>query len=52
MPDGQILEERTFNLDTLANRLRELSFLTKGLRITLTDERTDEKREFFYKEAA
>ncbi|HEU5393606.1 MAG TPA: ATP-binding protein, partial [Candidatus Methylomirabilis sp.] len=49
MPDGQILEERTFNLDTLANRLRELSFLTKGLRITLTDERTDEKREFFYK---
>ena len=49
MPDGEILEERTFNLDTLTNRLRELSFLTKGLRITLTDERADEKREFFYK---
>ncbi|MBI3002574.1 MAG: DNA topoisomerase (ATP-hydrolyzing) subunit B [candidate division NC10 bacterium] len=48
-PDGQILEDLTFNLDTLANRLRELSFLTKGLRITLTDERVDEKREFFYK---
>ena len=30
-----------FNFDTLAQRLRELAFLNKGLKITLTDERVD-----------
>jgi DNA gyrase subunit B len=38
-PDPQIFEETTYSFDTLSNRLRELAFLNKGVRITLTDER-------------
>jgi DNA gyrase subunit B len=38
-PDSQIFEETTYSFDTLSNRLRELAFLNKGVRITLTDER-------------
>ncbi|HEY0016525.1 MAG TPA: DNA topoisomerase (ATP-hydrolyzing) subunit B [Longimicrobium sp.] len=38
-PDPQIFEETTFAFDTLSNRLRELAFLNKGVRISLTDER-------------
>ncbi|HEX7119244.1 MAG TPA: DNA topoisomerase (ATP-hydrolyzing) subunit B [Longimicrobiales bacterium] len=38
-PDPEIFTERTYNFDTLANRLRELAFLNKGLLITLSDER-------------
>ena len=39
-----------FNYDTLAQRLRELAFLNKGLKITLTDERVDPEKthEFHY----
>ena len=48
LPDSEIFEERTFSLDTLSNRLREMAFLNKGLRIVLTDERVDETREFHY----
>ncbi len=48
LPDAEILEDRNFSLDTLSNRLRELAFLNKGLRIVLTDERVDETREFYY----
>jgi DNA gyrase subunit B len=40
-PDTSIMEATKFNFDTLAQRLRELAFLNKGLRITLTDERED-----------
>lgn len=40
-PDGTIMDELKFNFDTLATRLREMAFLNKGLRIVLTDERTD-----------
>jgi len=40
-PDGQIFSELRYNFDTLSNRLRELAFLNKGLRIILVDERTD-----------
>lgn len=48
VPDFAIFEDRTFSLDTLSNRLRELAFLNKGLRIRLTDERINEAREFYY----
>ncbi len=48
-PDDTIFEEVEFNYDTLSNRFRELSFLNSGVRITLTDERTDRTSEFFYK---
>jgi DNA gyrase subunit B len=40
-PDRSIMVETKFNFDTLAQRLRELAFLNKGLTITLTDERED-----------
>ena len=38
-PDPQIFELLEYNYDTLANRMRELAYLNKGLTITLTDER-------------
>ena len=49
-PDPDIFTETTiFNYETLQQRLRELAFLNKGLRIILTDERQDNKRdEFLY----
>ncbi len=40
LPDKTIFPATEFNYDTLAQRLRELAFLNKGLEITLTDERT------------
>ena len=40
LPDRSIFTVTEFNYDTLAQRLRELAFLNKGLQITLTDERT------------
>jgi len=44
LPDKSIFTVTEFNLDTLANRLRQLAFLNKGIEITLTDERvTDSK---------
>jgi DNA gyrase subunit B len=43
-PDTEIFSATEYNYDTLAQRLRELAFLNKGLLITLTDERvTDSK---------
>ncbi len=49
-PDSSIMTATVFNFDTLAQRLRELAFLNKGLKITLTDERTDpeKKADFVY----
>ncbi|MGH9535989.1 MAG: DNA topoisomerase (ATP-hydrolyzing) subunit B [Terriglobales bacterium] len=47
-PDPTIFEVTEYNVDTLANRLRELSFLNQGLRITLSDERSDKTQEFQY----
>lgn len=38
-PDDTIFETCTFSFDTLANRLRELAFLNKGIKITIIDER-------------
>jgi DNA gyrase subunit B len=44
LPDREIFTATEYNYDTLAQRLRELAFLNKGLLITLTDERaTDSK---------
>jgi DNA gyrase subunit B len=40
LPDKSIFTATDYNYDTLAQRLRELAFLNKGLLITLTDERT------------
>jgi DNA gyrase subunit B len=39
LPDSEIFEETEFSTETLLQRLRETAFLTKGLRIRLTDER-------------
>jgi DNA gyrase subunit B len=48
-PDPQIFEVTEFNFDTLSQRLREKAFLNSGIRITITDERTEKAHEFFYK---
>ena len=48
-PDGDIFEETVFSYDILANRLRELAFLTKNIKITLDDERSERNEEFCYK---
>jgi DNA gyrase subunit B len=42
-PDPEIFEDIDFDYDTLKTRFREMAFLTKGLKITLTDERPEEK---------
>jgi DNA gyrase subunit B len=39
LPDGDIFEETDYSFETLAQRMREMAFLTRGLRIELTDER-------------
>jgi DNA gyrase subunit B len=46
-PDEEIFEETTeFNFDVLTQRMRELSFLNGGVRITITDERISKSNEF------
>jgi len=47
-PDKEIFEDITFQNDMIINRLRELAFLNKGLKINFEDKRTDKKEEFFY----
>ena len=47
-PDPAIFDNINFDFDTLAKRMRELSFLTKGVTIEILDERTGRKKEFFY----
>jgi DNA gyrase subunit B len=44
LPDKSIFTATEYNYDTLAQRLRELAFLNKGLLITLTDERTTDAK--------
>ncbi len=44
LPDKSIFSVHEYNYDTLANRLRQLAFLNKGIEITLTDERTTETK--------
>jgi len=48
-PDPQVFETVEFSFDVLAQRLRELAFLNKGLAITLRDERKTKEQVFRYK---
>jgi len=48
-PDPTIFEETSFSFDTLSNRLRELAFLNRGLKIVIEDERDGRSHTFLYK---
>src|SRR5438046_6157615 len=48
-PDTKIFVTVEFSFDILSQRLRELAFLNRGVKITIEDERTQKKHEFFYK---
>ncbi len=47
-PDAEIFETVEYSFDVLAQRLRELAFLNKGLSISLTDQRTEKEQVFCY----
>lgn len=47
-PDSEIFEDVIFFAEILAKRLRELSYLNKGLQITLVDERVNQKEVFHH----
>lgn len=47
-PDNEIFEELEFDYDTLAQRLREVAFLNKGIRITFQDDRHEKEELFHY----
>ncbi len=47
-PDPEIFEETAFHYDTVAQRLRELGFLNRGLKITLSDEASGRENRFLY----
>lgn len=48
LPDKEIFDDIIFQFDILANRLRELAFLNKGVSISIIDERTSEEKNFLY----
>jgi DNA gyrase subunit B len=48
-PDAQVFETIELSFDLLSQRLRELAFLNRGLKITIEDERSQKKHEFLYK---
>ncbi len=52
LPDAEIFEETVFDREIIVQRLRELSFLNRGLRIKVSDLREEEpyQKEFFYSE--
>ncbi|MEE8402886.1 MAG: ATP-binding protein, partial [Candidatus Hydrothermarchaeaceae archaeon] len=47
-PDSTIFDTTEFNFDTIADRLRELAFLNKGVKITFADERAEREEVFHY----
>ncbi|PIR18314.1 MAG: DNA topoisomerase (ATP-hydrolyzing) subunit B [Deltaproteobacteria bacterium CG11_big_fil_rev_8_21_14_0_20_49_13] len=47
-PDVEIFEITEYNFDTLSQRLREVAFLNKGIKISITDERSEKKHDFCY----
>ncbi len=47
-PDAEIFDEVNFDFKTLESRLREMAFLNKGVKITLEDKRSNNKKEFHY----
>ncbi|GAA0819005.1 DNA topoisomerase (ATP-hydrolyzing) subunit B [Clostridium tertium] len=49
-PDTEIFEETEYDFDILANRLRELAFLNKGIKIILSDAREEGKTEVYHYE--
>jgi DNA gyrase subunit B len=48
-PDALIFEQLDFSFDILSQRLRELAFLNRGVRISIDDQRTQKQHEFFYR---
>ena len=48
-PDDEIFDSTEFSFEILTQRLRELSFLNRGIRISITDERISKSHEFQYK---
>ena len=50
LPDSSIFEETVFDYKTLRTRLREMAFLTKGLKISIEDKREEKKKEVFHYE--
>jgi DNA gyrase subunit B len=48
-PDSEIFETLNFSFDLLSQRLRELAFLNKGLSISVEDERSEKRHDFYYK---
>jgi DNA gyrase subunit B len=47
-PDSLVFETTDFSFDVLSQRLRELAFLNRGVRITIVDERDQKSHEFLY----
>ena len=50
LPDPTIFSETRFSLDTLSRRMRELAFLTPGIKITIRDERTSQTETFHFEQ--
>lgn len=48
LPDKQIFKQLDYKFDVLAQRFREMAFLTKGLTIKFTDEREDHEMSFYF----
>ncbi len=49
-PDPEIFDETVYDYGTLEHRLREMAFLNKGIKITLSDNREEKKKEVFHYE--